>query len=136
MTVKGERVAVIGATQVLDAKPDVRLVRPRPTMPAWPARTTCRGSLQAVRAARATSDIVVVYLHWGHELAACPTVGAARPSPSSWSTPAPTSWSASHAHVQLGPGRLGSGYVDYGLGNFVFYAYGSSARDPLRACCC
>ena len=33
----------------------------------------------------------------------------------------------SHAHVQLGAGRLGAGYVDYGLGNFVFYANGSSA---------
>lgn len=28
----------------------------------------------------------------------------------------------SHAHVLLGAGRLDRTYVDYGLGNFVFYA--------------
>ena len=71
-TVKGRRVAFIAATQVLDAK----------LMYAWTARGDHPGLasaynvprlLQAVRAARATSDVVVVYLHWGHELAACPT---------------------------------------------------------------
>lgn len=30
----------------------------------------------------------------------------------------------SHAHVLLGGGYLHGAYVDYGLGNFVFYAHG------------
>jgi poly-gamma-glutamate synthesis protein (capsule biosynthesis protein) len=30
----------------------------------------------------------------------------------------------SHAHVVLGSGHLGGAYVDYGLGNFLFYASG------------
>ena len=29
-----------------------------------------------------------------------------------------------HAHVQVGAGRLGEAYIDYGLGNFVFYKSG------------
>ena len=35
----------------------------------------------------------------------------------------------SNAHVLLGGGRLGGAYVDYGLGNFVFYAQGGTAAQ-------
>ncbi|HMA46963.1 MAG TPA: CapA family protein, partial [Frankiaceae bacterium] len=35
----------------------------------------------------------------------------------------------SHAHVLLGGGRLGGAYVDYGLGNFVFYAGGGPTTE-------
>jgi hypothetical protein len=125
VTVKGQRVAVIGATQVLDAK----------LMYAWSARGDKPGLasaynvprlVRAVREARATSDLVVVYLHWGHELASCPA-SAQRDIARQLVDAGADSVVGSHAHVQLGAGRLGSGYVDYGLGNFVFYVYGSSA---------
>jgi poly-gamma-glutamate capsule biosynthesis protein CapA/YwtB (metallophosphatase superfamily) len=124
VTIKGQRIAIIGATQVLDAK----------LMSAWSAGPDKPGLasaynvprlLAAVRAARASADTVVVYLHWGMEMATCPT--------SSQRTIAQQLVDAgadivvgSHAHVQLGAGRLGNGYIDYGLGNFVFYASGTA----------
>jgi len=77
--------------------------------------------VRAVRAARRTSDTLVVYVHWGVELEGCPTryqtslarklvdVGA-------------DIVVGSHAHVLLGAGKLKRALVSYGLGNFVFYA--------------
>ncbi|BEP12015.1 hypothetical protein acdb102_03260 [Acidothermaceae bacterium B102] len=125
VTVKGQRIAVIGATQVLDAG----------LAYAWSARDDHPGLasaynvprlLASVRAARAVSDTVVVYLHWGHELATCPT-GAQRTIAQQLVDAGADIVVGSHAHVQLGAGRLGAGYVDYGLGNFVFYASGGGA---------
>jgi 2',3'-cyclic-nucleotide 2'-phosphodiesterase (5'-nucleotidase family) len=124
-TIKGQRVAVIGATQVLDAQ----------LMYAWSARGDHPGLasaynvprlLQAVQAARASADLVVVYLHWGHELATCP-IGPQRDIARQLVAAGADIVVGSHAHVQLGAGRLGSAYVDYGLGNFVFYAHGGGA---------
>lgn len=70
--VRGVRVGIIGVTQVLD---DV--VRTE-----WTATDTHSGlasakelepMLAAVRAARAGTDVLVVYVHWGVEGATCPT---------------------------------------------------------------
>ncbi len=123
--VKGQRVAIIGATQVLDGNLAAAWSA-GPGKPGLASAYDVPRLLEAVRAARASADTVVVYLHWGKELAGCPT--------SSQHTIAQQLVDAgadivvgSHAHVQLGAGRLGSGFVDYGLGNFVFYAHGSGA---------
>ena len=75
----------------------------------------------AVFTARADSDTLVVFLHWGIEGQMCPDDGPAASSPSSSSTPAPTSSSAATPTVSRERGRLGTGFVGYGLGNFVFY---------------
>src|SRR3990170_537913 len=120
VTVRGQRIAIIGATQVLDdhlisawtagpgkiglasAKHEARLVR-------------------AVRAARRTSDTLVVFLHWGLELARCPTryqTSLARKLVDAGADVVV----GSHAHVLLGAGKLNRALVAYGLGNFVFYA--------------
>ena len=43
----------------------------------------------------------------------------------------------SHAHVLQGDGRLGTGYVAYGLGNFAWYTPGatrSSIAGERRSC--
>ena len=42
---------------------------------AWPlpARAAPAALLDAVEAAAATADLVVVYLHWGREYQACPS---------------------------------------------------------------
>ena len=91
VTVKGQRIAVIGATQVLDDN----------LAGAWTAGVGKPGLasaydvprlLASVTAARASSDLVVVYLHWGKELSTCPT-GNQRTSRSVSSTRVPTSWS-------------------------------------------
>src|SRR5690606_26785621 len=70
--VKGNRVAIIGATQVIDTE----------FIPSWTATRNKGGLasakdeprlLRAVRQARKNSDTVIVFLHWGAELVRCPT---------------------------------------------------------------
>ena len=118
--VDGQRIAVIAATQVLDDD----------LIEAWTATPTQGGLasakrvdrlVQEVQAARATSDTVVVFLHWGIEQATCPSAAQ--------QTLARTLVEAgadlvvgSHAHRLQGAGRLGEALVAYGLGNFLFQA--------------
>ncbi len=120
-TVNGQRVAIIGATQVLDDT----------LIEAWTARAHKAGIAsakreqrlaQAVREARRTSDTVVVFLHWGLELASCPTTDQKRLAARLVAAGADVVV-GSHAHVLLGTGRMGKALVAYGLGNFVFYAF-------------
>ncbi|CAA9339421.1 MAG: CapA protein [uncultured Nocardioidaceae bacterium] len=79
-----------------------------------------RRLLEAVRAAKARDHVVVVYLHWGHELDTCPT-----PRQRSYARQLSRAGAdiivGSHAHVLQGSGWLGDTYVNYGLGNFVWY---------------
>ena len=71
ITIHGQKVAIIAATQVIDA--DLQT--------AWTATASQPGLasaydvsdlVAAVEAARKVSDTVVVFLHWGTELDACP----------------------------------------------------------------
>jgi poly-gamma-glutamate capsule biosynthesis protein CapA/YwtB (metallophosphatase superfamily) len=121
-TVKGQRIAVIGATQVLDSS----------LAAAWTAGDGKPGMasayqearlLAAVRAARAAADTVVVDLHWGRELVNCPIDRQRALAPKLVAAGADVVV-GSHAHILLGGGYLRGAYVDYGLGNFVFYARG------------
>ena len=118
--VNGQRIAVIGATQVLDTW----LAAAWSAGPGKPGLASAQDDerlLRVVRAARATSDTVVVDLHWGQERVGCPTAPqrslAARVVAAGADVVV-----GSHAHVLLGAGYLDGAYVDYGLGNFVFYA--------------
>ena len=99
ITLHGQKVAIIAATQVIDA--DLQT--------AWTATASQPGLasaydvsdlVAAVEAARRVSDTVIVFLHWGTELDACPNpeqeplanllVG---PEPTSSSAAMPTSCS-------------------------------------------
>ncbi len=121
-TVNGQRVAVLGATQVLD---DFAVDRwaAGPGKPGLASAKRTDVLLDAVRRARPGTDTLVVYLHWGVELQQCPNAvatGLARDLVAAGADVVV----GSHAHVLLGSGYLGGAYVDYGLGNFVFYAGG------------
>jgi poly-gamma-glutamate synthesis protein (capsule biosynthesis protein) len=122
VTVNGQRIAVVGATQVLDAN----------LAAAWSAGDGKPGLasaydekrlLAAVRAARAQADTVVVDLHWGRELERCPIDRQRALAPKLVAAGADVVV-GSHAHVLLGGGYLRGAYVHYGLGNFVFYSSG------------
>lgn len=123
-TAKGQRIAVIGATQVLDNE----------LIPGWTAGPDKPGLasakevdklVAAVRSARARADTVVVFLHWGVEQQQCPS-DAQRSLVPRLSAAGADVVVGSHAHVLLGAGWNGDGvYVDYGLGNFVFYSSGT-----------
>jgi poly-gamma-glutamate synthesis protein (capsule biosynthesis protein) len=118
-TINGERIAIIAATQDIDS--DLQT--------AWTATATQPGLasaydvpalVTAVEQARKTADTVVVYLHWGTELDACPNP-LQEPLAQVLVDAGADIVIGTHAHVLLGGGYLGSAYVDYGLGNFAFY---------------
>ncbi len=123
-TVRGQRIAVLGATQVLDSS----------LAAAWSAGDRKPGLasayqterlLAAVRAARRSADTVVVFLHWGQELSSCPIARQRAIAPRLVAAGADVVV-GSHAHVLAGGGFLDGAYVDYGLGNFVFYSSGGA----------
>ncbi|MGI5284807.1 CapA family protein [Nonomuraea polychroma] len=117
--VNGNRVAIIGATQVMDAE----------FIQSWTA-TADKGGLasakdeasllRAVRQARKNSDTVIVHLHWGTEMQKCPNQAQLSLAPKLVKAGADVIVGG-HAHILLGSGYLGKAYVNYGLGNFVFY---------------
>jgi poly-gamma-glutamate capsule biosynthesis protein CapA/YwtB (metallophosphatase superfamily) len=119
-TIRGERVAIIGATQVLDDN----LISSWTAGPHKPGLASAKDVprlVQAVRAARETSDTVVVFLHWGVELAGCPTAAQRRLAKQLVAAGADIVVGG-HSHRLLGSGHLGKAFVDYGLGNFAWYS--------------
>ena len=118
-TVRGRRIAIIGATQVLDD----HLVSAWTAGPRKPGLASAKDVprlLRAVREARATADTVVVFLHWGLELAQCPTSDQRTLARRLVAAGADVIVGG-HAHRILGAGRMGKALVSYGLGNFVWY---------------
>ncbi len=63
---------------------------------------------------------MVVYLHWGAELESCPT-RQQRATARALAEAGADIVVGTHAHVPLGSGWLGDTYVNYGLGNFLWY---------------
>ncbi|MDZ4826874.1 MAG: CapA family protein [Actinomycetota bacterium] len=120
--IKGQRTAIIGATQVLDASLESR----------WTATDTQAGLasakhverlVAAVVEARPTSDTVIVFLHWGIEEQTCPS-GAQTDLARRLADAGADVIVGGHAHRRQGAGRLGNAFVAYGLGNFIWYSPG------------
>ncbi|CAO5248303.1 CapA family protein [Frankia sp. AgKG'84/4] len=123
-TVKGQRIAVIGATQVLDDELAAAWTA-GPGKPGLASAKQVNKLVAAVRAARQQADTVIVDLHWGVEQQQCPSETQRSLVPL-LATAGADVVVGSHAHVLLGAGWADSGvYVDYGLGNFVFYSSGT-----------
>ncbi|MEY2450225.1 MAG: hypothetical protein QOH79_3701 [Acidimicrobiaceae bacterium] len=125
-TVRGQRVAIIGATQVLDEE----------LVTAWTATATNPGLasakrvdalVAAVQQARATADTVVVFLHWGVERNDCP-VERQQELAKQLADAGADIIVGGHAHRLQGGGMLGPAFVGYGLGNFDFTAVGAGAE--------
>ena len=123
-TVHGVRIAVIGMSQVhaLSEQWKPTASRPGIAMAFDTARATA-----AVRAARATADLVVVFMHWGIEGNPCPS-GEMRAFAATLATAGADVVVGTHAHTLLGDGWLDRTYVHYGLGNFLWYV-GSRSTD-------
>jgi poly-gamma-glutamate synthesis protein (capsule biosynthesis protein) len=127
VSVRGQRVAILGATQVLE--PGLRA--------AWTAGSRKPGLASAydqarlaaaVRGARRTADTVVVYVHWGEEGNPCPT-GLQRRLAHLLARAGADVVVGTHAHTLQGSGWLGRTYVAYGLGNFYWWNWFS---EPNR----
>jgi poly-gamma-glutamate synthesis protein (capsule biosynthesis protein) len=119
MEVKGQRIAIIGATQVLD---DAFIASWTATadQPGLASAKEVDRLLEAVTAARADTDTLVVYLHWGIEGQTCPSPAQQTLAQQLVDAGADIVVGG-HAHRLMGAGRLGPALVAYGLGNFVFY---------------
>jgi poly-gamma-glutamate capsule biosynthesis protein CapA/YwtB (metallophosphatase superfamily) len=121
VTVRGQRIAIFGASRVIDSA----------LLGSWTATDTQPGIasayegtardrlLAAVREARASSDTVVVFLHWGTELLTCPT-GVQKTLARELHDAGADLIVGSHAHRVQGDGYLDGAFVAYGLGNFVW----------------
>jgi poly-gamma-glutamate synthesis protein (capsule biosynthesis protein) len=130
VTLRGNRVAILGATQVLDDH----------LISAWTATDTKGGlasakiesrMVQAVRQARREADAVIVYLHWGAELSTCPLPRQEALAERLVAAGA-DAVVGGHAHVLQGGGFLRGRYIHYGLGNFMFYsAHGATANSGV-----
>jgi len=126
-TVKGTKLAVIGATQVLDDN----------LIAGWTATDQHAGLasaknaprlIQAVKEARGQADAVVVYLHWGQEMRPCPLPRQKHLANQLVHAGADVIVGG-HAHVPLGGGFFHGRYIDYGMGNFLFYAASGKTAD-------
>lgn len=121
VTVRGQRIAIFGASRVIDSA----------LLGSWTATDTQPGIasayeggprerlLAAVRDARASSDTVVVFLHWGTERLTCPT-GVQMTLARELHDAGADLIVGSHAHRVQGDGYLDGAFVAYGLGNFVW----------------
>ena len=118
--VRGQRIAVLGATQVLDGNLEAAWTAGPGTPGLASAKREAR-LVEEVARARKVADTVVVYLHWGRELDPCPLPRQQVLARQLVAAGADVVL-GSHAHVLLGGGWLDGAYVDYGLGNFVFGA--------------
>ncbi len=118
-TIHGQHIAIIAATQVIDSDLQTAWTATA-TQPGLASAYDVNDLVAAVEAARKTADTVIVYLHWGTELDACPNP-LQEPLAQVLVQAGADIIVGTHAHVLLGGGYLGSAYVDYGLGNFAFY---------------
>jgi poly-gamma-glutamate synthesis protein (capsule biosynthesis protein) len=118
-TIKGQRIAIIAATQVIDSELQ-QTWSATDSQPGLASAYDVDDLVAAVQAARRTADTLIVYLHWGVELRNCPGP-LQQPLAAVLVKAGADVVLGSHAHVLLGGGYLGSAYVDYGLGNFAFY---------------
>lgn len=118
--VKGQRIAIIGATQVLDGS----------FIQSWTATDNHAGlasakledrMVQAVSDSRKVADTVVVFLHWGTETETCPNKAQVGLTPKLVEAGADIIVGG-HQHRVASGGFSGSAFVHYGLGNFLFRA--------------
>ncbi|SDU87238.1 poly-gamma-glutamate synthesis protein (capsule biosynthesis protein) [Microlunatus sagamiharensis] len=127
-TVDGTRVAVLAA----DASPLESRSSIWDVAKGGPGVVRAGSRLvSAVRDADRENDVVAVYLHWGAENTACPTDGQLSLAQDLADAGADVVV-GSHAHQPQGAGMLGSTYVAYGLGNFLWYHGNQSDTGVLR----
>ncbi|MEZ5371742.1 MAG: CapA family protein [Microthrixaceae bacterium] len=117
--VDGQRIAVLGTTEVIDSE----------LVDSWTATDERPGLasakrvdrlVEAVEAARAQADTVVVLIHWGKQYVSCPTDTQLELAEVLTEAGAATSSSAGRFNTGGRRRHHGSAPVSYGLGNFLF----------------
>jgi hypothetical protein len=119
VTIDGQRVAIIAATQVI-ADNLINTWTASATQPGVASAIDPTELVREVQQVRRTADTVIVYVHWGTETQACPSPQQ-EPLAQELVKAGADVVVGSGAHVLLGGGYLGKAFVDYGLGNLAFY---------------
>lgn len=123
--VRGTRIAYLGLSQVSEL------------WESWRAGDDRAGvayamdgerAVDAVRAAAAAADVVVVYVHWGLEGEPCPS-SQMESFARDLADAGADLVVGTHAHLLLGGGWSGSTYVHYGLGNFLWWRDDAFSND-------
>ena len=133
-TVKGTSVAFFGMVGL-----DLLFEENSAVARSWPAtvdgpglavwRNHSRKIVAAVHEWSTRVDVVVVYAHWGYEMATCANA-AQRSEALALEAAGADIIVGAHSHVLQGGGFLGSAVVAYSLGNFAWY---SAAGRPSAA---
>jgi poly-gamma-glutamate capsule biosynthesis protein CapA/YwtB (metallophosphatase superfamily) len=122
--VRGTKVAILGIARVGPSDAG----RATATRPGTTNGHDVAATLAAIKAAKQQAPIVIVFIHWGIELAACPQIDDKNFAQQMLDAGASAVVGA-HPHVLQGvsnpPGKL----VAYSVGNFVFYAHRPAARQ-------
>ena len=108
--IRGQRISIFGASRVVDGHLVDSWTAGRRTTPGWPMADDPTRLLEAVRAERAQTDTLVVYLHWGQEYDDCPIDDQTEVADQLIAAGADVIV-GSHAHVPLGGGMLNGSYV-------------------------
>ena len=126
-TVKGVRIGVVALSQVHELSGQWK---PTETRPGIAMAFDMGLSVAAVKKARSLADLVIVYLHWGTEGSNCPN-GEQKSAARALAEAGAQIIVGTHAHVPQGDGFIGSAYVHYGLGNFLWYGPSKSTDTGL-----
>ena len=125
--VRGVRVAVVAMSQVHELSEQWK---PTDTRPGIAMAFDLAKATAAVQAARKQADVVIVFMHWGVEGSSCPNAEM-KNFAAKMSAAGADIMLGSHAHVLLAGGYLGSTYVHYGLGNFLWYGTSHSTDSGV-----
>jgi poly-gamma-glutamate synthesis protein (capsule biosynthesis protein) len=117
-SVRGHRIAVVAATQVLD---DALAWSAGADHPGLASAKDVPRLLASVQLARTEADTVVVFLHWGIEGETCPTAAQVSLADRLVGAGADVIVGG-HAHRLQAAGMKRGALVAYGLGNAVFYS--------------
>lgn len=121
----GVRIAFLGLSQVWELWESWRA---GPERAGLAYAMDAERALAAVRDARAAADLVVVYLHWGVEGQDCPDQRM-RDLARELAAAGADLVVGTHAHLVLGGGWLDRTYVQYGLGNFLWWRDDAYSND-------
>jgi poly-gamma-glutamate capsule biosynthesis protein CapA/YwtB (metallophosphatase superfamily) len=126
--VKGVRIAVLAFTQITELASTWVATDSRPGLAMAITDEQIARAASAVHSARASADVVIVFMHWGQEYNECP-IDLQRNAAEAFASAGAAVIVGTHAHVMQGGGWLGQTYVSYGMSNFLWWYNDAATND-------